>query len=90
MSLPRVRLRGGDGREGDGREKDMEAPDHPGAGQAARLTAPPDCATIVIGSYAENQFPPTIGHDRFVRGRCSLYLQADGTKCGILYAGPLR
>jgi len=35
VSLPRVRLLGGDSREGDGRGEDMEEPDHPGAGQAA-------------------------------------------------------
>ncbi len=31
---------------------------------SSRLTSPHDGVTIGIGSYAENEFPPTIGHDR--------------------------
>ena len=30
---------------------------------SSRLTSPHDRVTIGIGSYAENEFPPTIGHD---------------------------
>ena len=33
---------------------------------SSRLTSPHDRVTIGIGSYAENEFPPTIGHDREV------------------------